>query len=285
MWKKIVRIAADFSKQVSRENIAAYASSTAFFMFLSLIPLIMVLCSMIPFTVLTEQDLIQVIKQMIPDVVGALLVSIIEDVYDRATGVVSVALLITLWSAGKGMLAIIRGLNEITESKERRNYFVLRIVASAYTLLMLSAVVVALVAMVFGNSLLELVLGYYPMAKEVVDVIQHFRFLVSWGVLTLLFAVIYTFVPSDRQKFWYQFPGAIFSAVVWSVFSYAFSIYIQCFNGFSTYGSLTTIIIILLWLYFCFYIIMIGAFLNQYFMPAYEVFSKKRHEKKQLPQS
>lgn len=285
MWKKIVRIAADFSKQISRENIAAYASSTAFFMFLSLIPLIMVLCSMIPFTVLTEQDLIQVIKQMIPDVVGALLVSIIEDVYDRATGVVSVALLITLWSAGKGMLAIIRGLNEITESKERRNYFVLRIVASAYTLLMLSAVVVALVAMVFGNSLLELVLGYYPMAKEVVDVIQHFRFLVSWGVLTLLFAVIYTFVPSDRQKFWYQFPGAIFSAVVWSVFSYAFSIYIQCFNGFSTYGSLTTIIIILLWLYFCFYIIMIGAFLNQYFMPAYEVFSKKRHEKKQLPQS
>ena len=285
MWKKIVRIAADFSKQISRENIAAYASSTAFFMFLSLIPLIMVLCSMIPFTVLTEQDLIQVIKQMIPDVVGALLVSIIEDVYDRATGVVSVALLITLWSAGKGMLAIIRGLNEITESKERRNYFVLRIVASAYTLLMLSAVVVALVAMVFGNSLLELVLGYYPMAKEVVDVIQHFRFLVSWGVLTLLFAVIYTFVPSDRQKFWYQFPGAIFSAVVWSVFSYAFYIYIQCFNGFSTYGSLTTIIIILLWLYFCFYIIMIGAFLNQYFMPAYEVFSKKRHEKKQLPQS
>ncbi|MDO4513738.1 MAG: YihY/virulence factor BrkB family protein [Lachnospiraceae bacterium] len=285
MWKKIVRIAADFSKQISRENIAAYASSTAFFMFLSLIPLIMVLCSMIPFTVLTEQDLIQVIKQMIPDVVGALLVSIIEDVYDRATGVVSVALLITLWSAGKGMLAIIRGLNEITESKERRNYFVLRIVASAYTLLMLSAVVVALVAMVFGNSLLELVLGYYPMAKEVVDVIQHFRFLVSWGVLTLLFAVIYTFVPSDRQKFWYQFPGAIFSAVVWSVFSYAFSIYIQCFNGFSTYGSLTTIIIILLWLYFCFYIIMIGAFLNQYFMPAYEVFSKKRHEKRQLPQS
>ena len=285
MWKKIVRIAADFSKQISRENIAAYASSTAFFMFLSLIPLIMVLCSMIPFTVLTEQDLIQVIKQMIPDVVGALLVSIIEDVYDRATGVVSVALLITLWSAGKGMLAIIRGLNEITESKERRNYFVLRIVASAYTLLMLSAVVVALVAMVFGNSLLELVLGYYPMAKEVVDVIQYFRFLVSWGVLTLLFAVIYTFVPSDRQKFWYQFPGAIFSAVVWSVFSYAFSIYIQCFNGFSTYGSLTTIIIILLWLYFCFYIIMIGAFLNQYFMPAYEVFSKKRHEKKQLPQS
>lgn len=285
MWKKIVRIAADFSKQISRENIAAYASSTAFFVFLSLIPLIMVLCSMIPFTVLTEQDLIHVIKQMIPDFVGALLVSIIEDVYDRANGVVSVALLITLWSAGKGMLAIIRGLNEITESKERRNYFVLRIVASAYTLLMLSAVVVALVVMVFGNSLLELVLGYYPMAKEVVDVIQHFRFLVSWGVLTLLFAVIYTFVPSDRQKFWYQFPGAIFSAVVWSVFSYAFSIYIKCFNGFSTYGSLTTIIIILLWLYFCFYIIMIGAFLNQYFMPAYEVLSKKRHEKKQLPQS
>lgn len=283
MWKKLRVIAEDFSKQIARENIAAYASSTAFFVFLSLIPLIMVLCSMIPFTVLTEKDLITVVQQMIPDFVGALLVSIIEDVYDRTSGVLSVALIITLWSAGKGMLAMIRGLNEVTESEERRNYFVLRIVASAYTLLMLSAVVVALVAMVFGNSLLELVLGYYPMAKGVVEVIQHFRFLASWGVLTLLFSLIYTFVPSDRQKFWYQLPGAVFSAVVWSVFSYAFSVYIQYFNGFSTYGSLTTIIIIMLWLYFCFYIIMIGAFLNQYFRPAYEVLSKKRHEKKKSP--
>ena len=100
------------------------------------------------------------------------------------------------------------------------------------------------------------------------SLIRNLRFLVSWGVLTLLFAVIYSYVPSVRQKFLYQLPGAAFSAIVWSIFSFFFSVYIKYFNGFSTYGSLTTIIIILLWMYFCFYIIMIGAFLNRYFAPA-----------------
>ena len=58
-----------------------------------------------------------------------------------------------------------------------------------------------------------------------------------------------------------------------------FSIYVDRFNGFSTYGSLTTIIILMLWLYACMYIVMVGAFLNRYFKPAFQFFVGKRKDR------
>ena len=53
-------------------------------------------------------------------------------------------------------------------------------------------------------------------------------------------------------------------------------LYVDKFNGFSTYGSLTTIVILMLWLYACMYIIMIGAYINRYFKPAYQFLAAKR---------
>ena len=59
-------------------------------------------------------------------------------------------------------------------------------------------------------------------------------------------------------------PGAVLAAAGWLLYSYAFSIYVDRFNGFSNmYGSLTTIILIMLWLYFGMYITLIGAEFNQ----------------------
>ena len=62
----------------------------------------------------------------------------------------------------------------------------------------------------------------------------------------------------------HRVPGAVLSAAGWMVFSYAFSMYIDKFSGFSNmYGSLTTLILIMLWLYFGMYITLIGAEFNQ----------------------
>ncbi len=66
-------------------------------------------------------------------------------------------------------------------------------------------------------------------------------------------------------------PGAVFAAVVWSVFSWGFSIYVTYGNSYGIYGSLSIIIIVLLWMYFCMYIIMIGAYMNRYFSPVNKV--------------
>lgn len=181
------------------------------------------------------------------------------------------------------MLALIYGLNAVNDVEEKRNYIVLRAIACFYTVIILAATLVALFVMVFGNVIVDILLRDIPPLHLIVHVIMRFRFLVSWVILTFIFAMIYAYVPSCKLRFKAQIPGAAFAAVLWSVASFAFSVYVDHYNDFGTYGSLTTVVILMLWFYMLMYILMIGAHINRYFGPVYKFFfgwldkSRERH--------
>ena len=277
MIRRLILIGFDFGKHMSRKNISSFAASTAFFLFLSLIPALMLLCAIIPNTPLTEANLMSAAKQISPDAMNSLLISIIRDVYDKSIGLVSASAIITLWSAGKGVLALMRGLNAINNVEENRSYIVLRMVACLYTVLLLIAVLLSLLIMVFGNSLIKLIEGFIPQTSYLFDLLMHFRTPLMWAVLTIVIASMYAYVPGTHLGFKMQLPGAVFAAVAWSVMTWVFSIYIDDFNGFNTYGNLTTIIILMLWMYAAMYIILAGAYINRYFKPAFQFFVGKKY--------
>lgn len=263
--RRIVGRMRNFGAEMKKENISAYAASIAFFLFLSLVPMLIFLCSLMPYTPLTRELLANVVTEITPDVMDPMVESLIVEVYYKSAGVVSIALLATLWSAGKGVLALMRGLNSINEVEEERNYFVVRIVSSFYTLLMLVVMILSLFVMVFGNRLVNVTLNRVPQLQGVVSFLMNFRFIFIWLVLTVLFAMIYTYIPNARLQFREQLSGAMFTAIVWSVFSWGFSIYVDRDGAFGVYGSLSIIVISMIWLYCCMYIIMVGAYLNRYF--------------------
>ncbi len=277
MLKRLAFIGYDFGKQMSKKNISAFASSTAFFLFLSLIPALMLLCSILPYTPVTEANLMNAARQITPEAMHALVTSIIADVYDKSIGIISVTAIATLWSAGKGVLALLRGLNAVNDVEENRNYLLLRLAACLYIVLLLAAVLLSLLIMVFGNSIIGLIEDIIPQTSYLFDLLLHFRSLFVWAVLTVVIALMYAYVPGTSQGFKMQLPGAVFAAVAWSVMTWAFSIYIDVFNGFTTYGNLTTIIILMLWLYAAMYIIMAGAYMNRYFKPAFQFFVGKKY--------
>lgn len=279
MLRKLFLIGQDFSAQMKKQNISAHAASIAFFFFLSIVPMLMVLSMVIPYTPLTEENLTETVADIIPDKVEPLVESLIAEVYDKSAGSLSIAVLATLWSAAKGVMALMHGLNAVNGVEEKRNYFVVRGVACLYTVVMLVVVILSLFLNVFGNQLVNLTLHRIPPLQKLAAFVMNFRFLVVWAVLTLLFAAIYAYVPNDKLKFKEQIPGATFSAVVWSVFSWGFSIYVDYSNSYGIYGSLAIIIIILLWMYFCMYIIMVGAYLNRYFRPVNQVLAGTKRGK------
>lgn len=278
MLRKSYLIWKNFSAQMKKRNISAYAASIAFFFFLSIVPMLIVICSIIPYTPLTEENLVEAVTDVVPEQVDPLAESLISDVYDKSAGIMSVAIIATIWSAAKGVMALMCGLNAVNGVEEKRNYFVIRGIASLYTVVMLVIVILSLFLNVFGNQLVNLALHRFPLLRKFVSFVMNFRFLVVWAVLTLLFAAIYAYVPDKKLKFREQIPGAVFSAVVWSVFSWGFSIYITYGNPYGIYGSLSIIIIVLLWMYFCMYIVMIGAYLNCYFSPVNQVLTGSRHK-------
>ena len=264
VWK-LYLIIRDFSAKMKKKDISTYAASTAFFFFLSVVPMLIMICTIIPYTPLTEENLVELVTDFLPDQIDPLAESLISEVYDKSAGILSVALIATVWSAAKGVMALMKGLNSVNDVEEKRNYFVLRIIASFYTVVMLVVVILSLFVMVFGDQLVTLALHRIPQLQRVVSFAMNFRFLFVWAVLSVLFAAVYAYVPDKKLAFREQIPGAVFSAVGWSVFSWAFSYYVTYGNSYGIYGSLSIIIIVLLWMYFCMYIILIGAYLNQYF--------------------
>lgn len=263
--KETIKFLRNFTGEMSKNHISAHASSIAFFFFLSLVPMLIVVCTIIPYTPLTRDNMIQAVTDLTPDKIDPLAESLIIEVFEKSASILWIAAIITLWSAGKGVLALMRGLNAIHHVHEKRNYIWVRMVASFYTIIMLGIMIISLFVMVFGNRLVELILYKMPALREFVSALMNLRFVVVWLLLIFFFALIYTFVPNKKQKIKEQYPGALFSAIVWSVFSWGFSLYVDL-NDFTVYGSLAIIIIIMLWMYFCMYIILMGAYLNNYLL-------------------
>ena len=138
--KKKIRLITGFGRHMSKSNVNAFASSSAYFMFLSIIPIIILLCSLLPLTTLQKSDLLKAVSEVMPSPIVPMMSSLIESLYNSTVGVTSVAAIVTVWSASKGMLSIMRGLNAMNGVVEDRNYFVQRILASFYTILLLSLI-------------------------------------------------------------------------------------------------------------------------------------------------
>lgn len=157
------------------------------------------------------------------------------------------------------------GLNRIYCIREKRNYILRRLICAGYTLIMMVVCVASLTLLVFGDTLQNLILRLFPILASVTRNVLSFRSLLSMILFLSSFVVLYTFVPTKTQNPWHQIPGAAFTSVCWMLFSYAFSLYFSNFSNYSyMYGSLTAIVLLMLWLYFCICILFIGAEINYY---------------------
>ena len=279
VWKQLFAVGVDFGDKMQKKNISVFAASCAYFFMVSVVPLLILLSSIIPYTAVTQEDLIKVVTDLMPGFAEGFMIRLINETYQRSVAIFSVSAIITVWTGALAMLSIIRGLNAIYEVEENRKYIVLRLIASVYTVAMIAIIFVMLILMVFEQLLREITLKQFPRFATIFSLSGYFKFVLVIGIATFAFAMIYTFVPSARMNFWYQLPGAIFSAVVWYIFSWLFSIYVS-HSDFSVYGSIATLLILMMWLYFCMNIFFVGAFINKFFHPVVKVFYNDRHQKK-----
>ena len=141
----IVSLIKDFSRKMQKKNIDSYASSTAFFLIISLIPLLIMTTSILPYTPITKEDLVRAFVRITPSFTDDTIKSFIDEAYKNSEAVFSISALVTLWSGSLGMLALIRGLNRIFEVKEQRSYLFLRFVAVLHTVAMIAIVLMMLI--------------------------------------------------------------------------------------------------------------------------------------------
>lgn len=263
--KKFISFCKKFSNSVNESNAYAFAASAAYFIFLSFVPIVMLVTSILPLTNLN----VHLIAGKYDEFVPAYLLSFLREIYSEHNGtsiaLISISAFMTLWVSGKGFWALMNGLNSAYMVKEKRNFVYLRFWGSLYTIIFIVLIVFSLAILVCGKVLGTYIKQHFPFMENIIDFLMQFRFLYGWIILTFAFQMVYTFIPNVKLKFFQQLPGALFSSIGWTVFSFAFSIYIKYSGGFTMYGSLAAIIIMLFWLYYVMYILIIGGIINHFF--------------------
>ena len=127
-------------------------------------------------------------------------------------------------------------------------------------------ITVGLVILVFGDTIISTVQESFGLLKNYTIISE----IATHGIVTLLifivFLCIYKFIPEHKITLKSQIKGAVFGALALNIVSLVFSKYLDIFKGFSTtYGSLTALMLIMMWTYACFYIIFLGAEINKFY--------------------
>lgn len=251
---------------ISNDNISGYSAQCAYYTILSFIPFLILLITLIQYTTIEQQTLFNTISKIIPSSMNEFVLGIVKEVYSKSIGTVSISIIFTLWSAGKGLFALIKGFHLIYDinDKKSNSAIYLKLMSIIQTAIFIVLITLGLVVLVFGDSIISIIKNYFGLFQDFSILAIILRKGIFIFITFSIFLIVYKFMPKHNVSFKSQIPGAIFGALTLNVISFIFSKYLDIFKGFSiTYGSLTTLILVMMWTYACFYIIFLGAELNK----------------------
>ncbi len=265
-WKEKYKIIEKFFTNMEEDYISESSAQCSYYTILSFIPFIILVITLIQYTNIEPQTLFDAISKFIPSSMNEIVLNVVQEVYSKSIGTVSISIIFTIWAASKGLFALTKGLQLIynTDNKSDTSYIYLRIKGILQTIIFIVLIVIGLTALVFGNTLKDIAQRYFGELRNYNIMFSILTEIIFILITFIIFLLLYKFMPKHKVTFKSQMYGAIFGAIALNVISFVFSKYLYIFKGFSlTYGSLTTLMLIMMWTYSCFYTVFLGAELNK----------------------
>lgn len=272
--EEIIRFLKQLFERFVQAEVLGLSAQLAYFFLLSLFPFLMFIVTLIGYLPFDDRMMIAVLAEYLPeDVVFMIDENLKEIMNNRSGGLLSISIIGTLWSASNGFNAITRSFNKAYGVKPARNFILNRIIAIGLMFSMVAAIIIALLFPVFGRLIGEYVLVNVPLPETIVDMWDVLRWVSSSVMFFVVFFVLYKLAPNKKMKENHVLYGTIFATVGWQLTSYGFSYYVETLGNYSlTYGSLGTVIVLMIWFYLSGIIITTGGVINAHF-------SERRQEK------
>ncbi len=257
----------EFFDGIGARKIWTYAAAGTFYLFLSIVPIVALLGSILPYTPLTQEVILSILDGTVPPSVYTLLEELVGHIYDSSTTTLSISAVLSVWSASLSILAIMRGMDAAYDLKRRENAILFRLRACFFMVVMLAAILVTLCAIVYGQKILTFIQSTLKETWAVnllFTILQVARYIVMLLVLFTIFICLYKWMPTGRRKLSRQWYGALFTTLAWLIFSSVFSVYVGVSDRYGIYGVLGTVIVAMLWMYYCLFFLLVGGYINRY---------------------
>lgn len=252
------------------QNMPIFAGCATLFLLMASFPLliwVLVIVNHLPgYSVTDVADLLYQFLPQVPEIQDTVLDVLNNLSLQSTTFVASFAAVTTLYSASSGMFAVQKGLQRLTPGARFTLYD--RLLALLYTVVF-EGLLLAVLLLQGLSSIFRPLSELLPPTSRWRGVLEWFRHWINFSdliaipILFVLILLIYTFVPGGKRPLRRQWPGAAFTTAGWVLFSHIFSFYIVHFWKLSyIYGSLTAIILMILWLDIIINLLFLGAALN-----------------------
>lgn len=262
MIEKTVRL----FREIRSLQITTYAGYASYFMILSVFPALVLVLGLLRYTALEPSDLTDFLGNFLPDALQGYVWSLISSSYaNSGRTVVSVSALAALWSAGKGIYGLMRGLNGIYAVTEHRSWIRTRLLCAVYMISFILVLLLTLALHVFGTTLVQFLQHRGGSLFRMGRFFPAARYVLLVAVQTLLFTAVFMYLPDRNNRFRESLPGALFGSLGWMTLSGLFGIYMEHFSGYSSiFGPVYTLALAMLWLYLCVCTLFLGGVLNRW---------------------
>jgi membrane protein len=243
-----------------------YAGHIAFMTLFSLFPFLIFLFTLAAEIGQTEaaREFVALSLEGLPkEVAGAIRPAIDEVVATRRTGLMTISILASLWAVSSGIEALREALNKAYGVEEPRSIWFCRLQSLAFTIIFSISIIVVMLALVIGPVVWSYIQPLLKVPWEWGWFYEAVRYVVAIGLLYLVVALLYRWLPSRHLPRREVLPGAAITVLLWLILASLFSLYLQNLGRFSlTYGSLGGIVIALMFFYLSAVIFIFGAEVN-----------------------
>ena len=253
-------------KDSIEDDAAGLAAQLSYYFFLSLFPALLFLVALASFFPLYNfnDELIRLLAPIAPVAVVSLMQEQLTSLSNSKDGsLLSVGLLMALWSSSAAMVSVIDALNRAYDIEETRPWWKVRLTGIAITVGLAVFILTSFGLIVAGPWLAEFAGRQFGLAPAFT---LAWRIL-QWPVVFLLastgFGLVYYFAPDADQEWVWITPGALAATLLWLLASLVFRFYVVNVGNYDeAYGTLGAIILTLLWFYISGLVMVIGAELN-----------------------
>lgn len=271
--------------EINEDDVWGYAAQLAYYFLFSLFPFFIFLAALLAYIPIPDllDQIMALLGQFLPVTVLEMVKdNVLELVTQPRGGLLSLGILLALWTAASAIAAMTDSLNRAYGVKEGRPFWRVRLVAVLLTVGLAFLMLSSMVLLIFGSevgSLLATKIGWGDAFDTAWEIVR-------WPIIVFLMmfgaALIYYFAPDVEQEWRWITPGAVFAVLAWIAMSLLFAWYVDHFGTYSvTYGSIGAVIILLTWMYFTGFFLLVGGEINAEIEHA--AASGKAPGKKKLP--
>lgn len=258
----------DLHCRIKEDEVTAIGAQLTYFLILSVFPFMIFFLNILSYTSIAEEKIIDNLLIVLPLESQAMIKGIISEIIKaRSETLISLGIILAIWTGSLGITAIIRAINKAYDIKEKRSYWKLKGISIIFTIALAFLLVIVFFMLVFGEVIGRKLFAWFGATHLFYHVWEFLRVIIPLTSMIIIFALLYKFSPSPNEKIniklRHTLPGAVFTTAGWILASMVFSFYVNNFGNYSkTYGSLGGIIILLIWLYITSIMIILGGEIN-----------------------